>query len=680
MACDIIAIEIVNPIALWNNIPLNPVVNAQDADWFELETVDNVAGADLGWHLAAGWVLDGDPVDDPANKPHKKYSLKKNVLQSDTVLNDLVDQYVASYNEGRTQNDTRFDDIVAMFNDTLLKTQSQLDRAAVSENCYNTALLGSGTLFLTDLESIISQIDGYLNITRSDATDSFDAATSALNLFAEKLNQLQAGTGDSDGYDRYVTQIEAILTNQGDDLDTFESRIFALLKQLAADFTTTQASIATLEATEDSQAATHIASYDAKLAELEATIDTVETDLLALVDDAETTWLKYQTQAVAIITTISGEYTSLDSTVGGLITELDTAIGSHQTTHAGLVALFLSDYTTHAVTARAFLVDLGATELARINRDYDNQLSRALQDVTERGLYSSSLVTRITAKNTQDRTESITVLNDRLAREKLTDEHVLYGQQVGVRQRQVAGEEYQFQMTQLSINFRAQWAERLYGLVVEANQIYLSVRDSLRGAENEFITQNMSVKERIANWRLETKKTVADGKDRVYQIRSAITRWKTDNKFKLDALLRQVRGLNLDIYVRDLTAQTGVDRFAATSRESILTRLHAYVNDFVNGEAKFAGLTIQNGQFLAAVKDRATADAIQTRYNFTAGLTDANLSKQALYRFQVDARNNLAVAMFNFMERRTDAYPDVGKMGEIAVGLGVSGAPQWTQP
>ena len=666
MACEITGIEVVNPIALWNNIPLVDVVNPQAADWFVEETADDVAGADLGWMSAAGWIVTAS-ADDPNNPPHKKYSLKRNVLQSETVLNDLVDQYVDSYNEGREQNDTRFDDIVAMFNDTLLKTQSQLDRAAASENCYNT-------LFLTDLEGIISQIDFYLNVTRSDATDSFDAATTALNLFPAKLAQLETG------YDSYVTQIETILTNQQADLATFESRTSALLTQLAADFTTTQASIATLEATEDSQAATHIASYDAKLAELEATIDTVETDLLALVDDAETTWLKYQTQAVAIITTISGEYTSLDSTIGGLITELDTAIGSHQTTHAGLVALFLSDFTTHASTARAFLVDLGATELARINRDYDNQLSRALQDVTERGLYSSSLVTRITAKNTQDRTESITVLNDRLAREKLTDEHVLYGQQVGVRQRQVAGEEYQFQMTQLSINFRAQWAERLYGLVVQANQIYLSVRDSLRGAENEFITQNMSVKERIANWRLDTKKTVADGKDRVYQIRTAITRWKTDNKFRLDALLRQVRGLNLDIYVRDLTAQTGVDRFAATSRESILSRLNAYVNDFVNGEAKYAALTIQNGQFLAAVKDRATADAIQTRFNFTAGQTDANLSKQALYRFQVDARNNLAVAMFNFMERRTDAYPDVGKMGEIAVGLGVSGAPQWTQP
>jgi hypothetical protein len=98
-----------------------------------------------------------------------------------------------------------------------------------------------------------------------------------------------------------------------------------------------------------------------------------------------------------------------------------------------------SNYTTHTLAATGFLIDLGATELARINELFDATLSQQLQQLTDRGLYSSALATDITARNTRDRNQEITALNDRLMREKLENQHHLYDQQTGMK-RQKMGE------------------------------------------------------------------------------------------------------------------------------------------------------------------------------------------------------------------------------------------------
>jgi len=660
------SIEVVNPITLWNDLILTDVAAPDVATWFAEEDPVQIPDRTLGWHFAQGWVPDGDPVRDPDHPAAWLHPLKRNSLQNQVVLTKLIEQYTTAHNDGRTANDTRFDNLVAMYNDTLLKTQSHLNRAAARHNEFEV-------LYLTSLDSVVSVIDFYLNTTRSDASATFDEAAAALNAFSAKLDEL--GTG----YGEYVTDLQAILTKQQADLSTFEANTTTLLTQLTSDFSTHQTAIGDLEATEDSEAAAHIAAYEIKLAELETTVTTAETDLLALVTDAENAFTGYQTAALAIVTAITGEYASLDSTITGLMTSLDTAVGSHQTTHAGLVALFLSDFTTHAATARALLTGLGTTELARINETFDNLLAANLQKLTDRGFYSSNQITQVTTRNERERTEAIGALNDRLAREKVSHEHALYGEQTEVRQRQVIGEQYTFKLTEMAIEFRAKWGERLYGLAVEAQKIYLGIRNGLHEAANHFIDRESAVRERIAGWRLDTKKAVADGQSRVYQIRDAINRWKTDSEFKQADALRAIRAARLDVFSKTLAASLDVEKFAATARESIVGKLNEYIAQHAAGVARYAEATIRNGQFLAGVRSQTVADAIRTRFEFCNGLEQADATQQKLLGYQLDARNNLAVAMFGFMERRTDSYPDIGAMGQIAMGLGDAGATQWVE-
>ena len=659
--------ELVFPFAHWRNEdPLHRAIGLEGvAGWFKAkETRNDIPGRDLGWLLAQGWSVVGDPVLDEDDPPEKLYTIERTPLDNEAVLEELVGQYMDAYNEGRHANDLRYDDIVIMYNDTILKTHSHLDRAGDANNAYEV-------LHLSSLESIVSQIDFYLNTTRSDANTTFNEAATALNTFVAKLSEL--GTG----YDEYVTEIESILTNQQTDLSTFTARTTAILTQLSTDYTAHDAAITALETTEGAQAATHITAYEAKLDELETTITDAETDLLALVDDAETTFLTYQTQAKAIMTTIGGEYTSLSSTINGLLDSLDTAVGSHQTTHAGLVALFLSDYTTHAATARALLVGLGTTELARINEQFDNLLAKSQQSLVDRGFYNAALITQVDARVERERSEAITSLNDRLAREKLEHEHQLHGEKSSVRSQQMRGEEYQFQMTEMANKWRVQWAERLYTQSVEAQKIYLSVRDSLRVAQNQFIAQEMALRDRIVTWKLNTKQAVADGKHQVFQIRDAINRWKADSEFNLANALRNIRGAQMDVYGKDLAASLDVEQFAAKGRESIVDKLNAYISEHASGVAKYAAMTVNNGQFLAGVKQQTVVNAMKTRFEYARGLVDANTAQQQLYKYQLDTRNDLAVGLFGFMEQRTDSYPDLNKMGEIALGLGDAGSTSW---
>lgn len=93
-----------------------------------------------------------------------------------------------------------------------------------------------------------------------------------------------------------------------------------------------------------------------------------------------------------------------------------------------------TDYDTHESTATAFLTDLGTTELARINELFAATLATQLQQLVDKGLYSSAIATDITARNTRDKNEEIAALNDRLNREKFENDHRLYDQKFRYRQ------------------------------------------------------------------------------------------------------------------------------------------------------------------------------------------------------------------------------------------------------
>lgn len=114
------------------------------------------------------------------------------------------------------------------------------------------------------------------------------------------------------------------------------------------------------------------------------------------------------------------------------MTEIDNDIAETQSKIEDLE----SQYSSHALASPGYLLDLGTTELARINEQFAASLATQLQQLTDRGLYSSAVAADITARNHRDRDEQIQLLNDRLNREKLDNDHKLWEQLVAMRSRQ----------------------------------------------------------------------------------------------------------------------------------------------------------------------------------------------------------------------------------------------------
>lgn len=831
--------ETVFPYAYWHDQdPLHhPGHNV--AGWFKQNQQITVPSRDLGWHLAQGWIQVGAPVDDPNNPPEKIYTLTKDVLDSTAVLADLISDYTTAFNEGREANDQRYDDLVVMYNDTLLKTHKHLNRAAAANNSYET-------LFLTSLSTIISQTDYYLNAMKVGALETFDQAGAALNEFAATLTKL--GTG----YDAYAAAVATVLADQGSALDQFTGRTTTLLANLGDDYTTlngvlddivsdvasdlssyatsftsklnelagnvatTQGHLLTLvgevESLLDGHASDvsgHIAAYGSKLDELESNVNADVDDIVAVIEEAEsvletyrnqmashisayeiqmdkldanvtaveatfativsaayTAYQTYRTELLSLTASSESELSNLKSDVSGLLTELNTTLATHSATYQGIVDLFASDWTTHAATTRALLVDLGTSELDRINEQFDNLLVRNRQMLMSRGLYKSALTPIIDAQVERERAMAIADLNDRLAREQVEHEHRLYGEHANVRDRQAQGEQYLFSLRDMAIKYRAQWSERLYLQAVGLYQTIGVIHGSIRDANQFAISQESQIEDRLHGWRQEAVKAIADGKERVFQIRGllhdahqrilgqesqirvqfhgwkqdaariaaegldrvqqvrkalfdaqqsavgqemqirdqlhnwtqegvvrvaegmeriqqfrdASSRWQAQVEASLADFQRAIHGMSLDVYGRELSGQFDASKFSVSVRESILDRLNGFIASYADGVSKYASTTLDAGKFLASVRQAAIADHLKTRFQYCSGLNDANAAQVKMYQYQLDTRNNLAVALFGFMERRTDEYPDINRMGELAMGLGDAGATQVIQP
>jgi hypothetical protein len=115
--------------------------------------------------------------------------------------------------------------------------------------------------------------------------------------------------------------------------------------------------------------------------------------------------------------------------------------GDYETDVDNVLNDLSDDFAAHEPAAKGFLDDLGATEEARIIEKYAASLATQTQDLTDRGLYSSDLISAITQRNLRDREEEITALKDSLNRQRFDNQHRTYEQQVALRQRTLAGHE-----------------------------------------------------------------------------------------------------------------------------------------------------------------------------------------------------------------------------------------------
>lgn len=391
---------------------------------------------------------------------------------------------------------------------------------------------------------------------------------------------------------------DVMTTNSNAYVGSYLSSLSGLMDVIDALIATSLGTVVTDAATVSGQLATFLAklndleaNYTAHLAKIETIIAAEQTDLAAYLS-------AYQTE----LATLESDYAEFLASIRAIESTSLANMTSHIAAYSTELGNLATDYATHYTAASAYLVDLGATELSRINEQFNNLLAKSRQDLVNRGFYSSALIAQTNARIERERNEAISALNDRLNREKLENEHRLYEQKVGLHDRTLAG------------------------------------------------------------------------LDRIYQIRDALQQWKDANNQKLEADLITVRLRVAEGIDRRHAMQQDVERNEAGQRHQLLGELQHAVAEVLDGQQRYVAMTLQNGEYQVDSRYKLGMQQMAADAERLKGMTQTHVSELGLMGSQLESRNKLITDLFAFMERRTDSYPSLEAISQLAVGLGDSGS------
>jgi hypothetical protein len=310
----------------------------------------------------------------------------------------------------------------------------------------------------------------------STSHDQFDAQTEEQNA--------QAGLFLTD-LDGYMNAIETLIADNQ--------------SQLALDATEAKVSLVVM---------------DSRLTELEdnasATADIIN-DLLA---GLSTNVDSYVTELGTILSQLETDYTAIETSLNSIKTSSGTLVDAFAGSYQSILDQLESDYDLHATTARALLDDLGSTDLARINEQFASQLSVQLQSLVSRGLSTATLINDITERNHRDRDEQIQALNDRLAREKLQNQHTLYQQQFGMRARKMDALSQLHGIRQEILKYQASLISGVYALLQETRNRIIAGKQAILAARDAYARLSIEVNSTLLQQLQSALTGVLGGKER----------------------------------------------------------------------------------------------------------------------------------------------------------------------
>lgn len=153
--------------------PSNKTVPTMD-NWYLGNTVSGVTEESLPWMLAQGWTVANTYTSVSGQTLHV---MNRVTIQNWNVLQELLTDFTDSYNEGRSANDKRYEDVVRLWTEMLDKSQSHLTDA-------KTELDNTVNVYLTTFDDLETDYNSFFTDVKSDLDDltlSSDADTSRVN-------------------------------------------------------------------------------------------------------------------------------------------------------------------------------------------------------------------------------------------------------------------------------------------------------------------------------------------------------------------------------------------------------------------------------------------------------------------------------------------------------------------
>lgn len=642
---------------------LNPYVGL----WFNTTTMKGVPESIMGWMVSAGWEVTKIIADTTTIPPTRKFDLQRpEKMKPWEVLLSLCNHYTVSANEAREANQIRYNQIVANWTEMVDTSHTQFDAQTTQQNT-------QAALYLADLDTYMDAIETLISDNQAQVVIDAAAAKVALGTVDTRLTDLETNAQDS------AVTVNSLLSTQNTNLQTFITDYNAKLLELDQNYAAYLASILTQIASLGTVLDSHVADYQSQIATLSTNYNAHLSTIDGLISSITSNVNTYVADVTAILNQIEADYYDVEAELDAIKAQSGTLGDQLESDYNDILALLLSDYETHAGIARAFLTNLGATELARINEQFAASLSAQLQQLTSRGLAAAAIVTDVTARNTRDRDEQIQALNDRLAREKLEDQHRLYGQQVVVRGQKLEGLVRLQGVQQEVLRYQASLVTGTHSLLQETRNRILAGKQAIFSARDANHKFGVELRTNLYAQLQDVRQRTIDSTERVYQLRDVFGKWKTGETTRLYEQLQQIESQYIAAIGQVLGSRQDVVRSEISQRDNLLQQLQTALNGLIQGKDRYASALMQVSSNLAEHKHKAIVERMNTTAARLDGLRMTHDQNRALMAYQLDERNKLLIGLYSFVERREDAAPEWKDMSQMIAGLGDAGG-GWLTP
>ena len=647
---------------LWLPRVTNPFLDL----WFTSQTVTDVPESIMGWLVAQGYEVVGIRQDATTVPPTNYFSLRRNGMQPLQVLLSLCNNYTIAANEARTANQVRYNQILANWTQMIDSSHVQFDAQTSQQNA-------QAGVYLADLDQYMNEIDDMIRDNQAQIVIDAEEAKAAIDQFDDRLSDLETNAQNS------ANVISGLFDQQDTDLQTFINDYTAKLAELDANFAAHLASVLADVSSLGGILNSHVASYNEQFLILANNYSAHASAIDNLLDTVANNVTTYVADVNAILNSLESDYFSVENDLSAFKTQAGSLANQFAVDYQDVLDLLVSDYNVHASATLGYLNGLGATELARINEQFAANLAAQLQQLVSRGLYSSIVASDITARNHRDRDEQIQLLNDRLNREKLDNEHRIYEQRSTMRSRTLDGTSQLHSVRQEVLRYQASLVTTTFSLLQEARNRILAGKQAIFAAKDANARLGIDVESQLYARLQDVRQRTADSLDRIYQLRDLFAKWDNTETNRYYEQLQQIEAQHIAAINQQHGSKQDITRGQMSQRDTLLQQLQAALNGLIGGKERYAALLMQNANILADHRQKAIVQKMNVAVQRLDGWKLIADQNRALMAYQLDERNKLLVGLYSFVERRDDISPEWAEMSKMVSALGDSSG-GWLTP
>jgi hypothetical protein len=647
---------------------LPPVVNPfmELGPWWATQTVTDVPENIMGWLVAQGFEVTNIRQDTTTKPPTNYFSVKKEGLRPQEVLRALCNSYTRAANEARGANQYRYNEVLEGMNLMVDSSNVQFDAQTKEQNAQSGVYLADLDDYMTEVETMISENQSQI------VADALEAKT-ALGQMLTRLSDLETNATNN------ATEIKALFAEQETNLADFLSRYESKLAELDQNFASYLADVLSQISSLGNVLDSHISDYSQQFSVLASNYTAHASDIASQMSKVQANVNTYVADVASILLLLESDYTKVEIDLNLIKNTAGTLSSTHASDYTSVLGALSSDYFSHAEIARNFLINLGSTELARINEQFASNLSIQMQQLVSRGLSSSAIVADVTARNQRDRDEQIQLLNDRLNREKLDNQHRLYEQQAAMRARTLDGKDRLHGVQQEVLRYQASLISSTFALLNDVRNRVLAGKQAIFSANDANQKYSIEVSSNMYGKLQEIRQRTIDSVDRIYQLRDIFAKWKEEDTVRRYEQIQKIEAQFLEGIQRQNAEKQDIIKTQIPERNNLLTQLQNALTALMSGKERYATLLMQNASALAEHKHRAIVELMNSSVQRLEGWKSIADQNMKLMMYQLDERNKLLVGVYAFVERREDVAPEWKDMSQMIAGLGDSGG-GWLTP